>query len=109
LIEAFAEMDAGNTTAYVNLTLGEQRFITWTDKPAYLLPYEEKAALQFAVEDRELVLFPSSDLPPEADAVQTIRYPSHWTKGVEPFLKFRLGNLITRRVNGVWVPLSTDT
>src|SRR6266566_1263624 len=106
-IQAFYDLDPESGLAYFNINVGKHTFTTYTDQPVYLLPYENTEALEFAGDDNELVLFPKSGMPSELGP-PTIKFPTYWTKGVEPFFQFRLGNPFSRHVNGIWVPLSLE-
>jgi hypothetical protein len=104
--EALETLDPGvSRCAHVRLSLGENTFVTDVGAPLYLLDYDEDDIFEFASDNRELDLFPSGNIPADLDMEPVLDYPTYFTKGVEPLIKFKLFNQFCANRDGVWVPL----
>lgn len=106
LVKAFEHIDGVGSYAHIRLTIGETTFITNVGAPLYLLNYENDDIFEFAGDNNELDMYPSGNVPDDLGMDPIIDFPSYFTKGVEPLIKFKLFNKFWENKDGIWIPLN---
>jgi len=91
---------------WINICIGEVRFLTRTDRPLHVLGGGDPEAIKFASDNASLDLFPSGACPETCSDVRIIPYPAFWHRGVAPLVKMVIGTEVMVRQDDLWVPFS---
>lgn len=109
LVRAFKEMDeeGGKAQASIVMKVGQNTFVSIVDRPLYLVEYDKEEIFDYAGDDGELELIPTTDDPVELNGFSSniIDFPSFFTKDIELYLDYKIGNNLYKNISGIWVPL----